>query len=218
VLTPAVFLCANASRGAIRLSSSETVGIRYFKSQADFRKWLSRNHDKVSELWLGLRKKASGLPSVTYKEAVDEALCFGWIDGVRKSVDESSYKIRLTPRRPKSIWSRINIKRADELKRLGLMQPPGLKAFEARDPAKADLYSFENAPRTLDASYERTFKKNKKAWEYFQTLPAYYKRISVFYITSAKKEETRERRLLALIDLCSKGERLSIVTGKSKRE
>jgi uncharacterized protein YdeI (YjbR/CyaY-like superfamily) len=192
------------------------MSIRYFKSQADLRKWLQRNHDKVSELWVGLRKKSSGIPTVSYKEALDEALCFGWIDGLRKSVDETSYKIRFTPRRSGSIWSRINIKRAEELKQLGLMAPSGLREYENRDPKKANLYSFENAPRQLDARLEGMFKRNKKAWKFFENLPPYFKRISIFWIMSAKRDETRLRRLQTLIESSARGERLGIMTSKTK--
>ena len=188
--------------------------IKYFNSQAEFRQWLERNHDKSSELWVGLHKKKSNKPSVSYKEAVDEALCFGWIDGVRKSVNENSYTIRFTPRRPRSIWSRINIKRANELKELGLMKPSGLRAFEGRDPKKADIYSFENAPRKLDPEFEQRFKKNKKAWAFFETLPPFFKKTCVFWLMSAKKEQTRLSRLERLIDSCARGERLGVATGK----
>lgn len=197
------------------LEAFQPMPIRFFKTQAEFRKWLEANHDKRAELWLGLRKKASGLPSVTYKEAVDEALCFGWIDGLKKSIDEKSYKIRLSPRRPQSIWSQINLKRAAELKQLGLMKQPGLRAFIDRDPRNSGRYSFENAPREFSRGYQQRFKQNKQAWEFFQTLPPYSKRTAVFWITSAKKEETRLRRLQTLIEKCERSERPSILTGKS---
>ena len=192
------------------------MSIRFFKTQADFRKWLVRNHDKVSELWLGFHKKASGLPSVTYKQALDEALCFGWIDGVRKSLNETSYMQRFTPRQTRSTWSRINIKRVEELKKLGLMSPSGLKAFAARDPKRTDLYSFENAPRTLSAGYERKFRQNKQAWQFFESLPPYFKKLMVFWITSARRDETRLKRLQTLIDSSAKGERLGLVSSKGK--
>ena len=194
------------------------MSITYFKTQGDFRKWLERHHNTSSELLLGIHKKESGKPSVTYKEAVDEALCFGWIDGVRRSVNETSYSVRFTPRKPRSIWSRINTKRAGELKELGLMSPAGLRAFEDRDPKKANLYSFENAPRSLDAAFEAKFKKNKKAWEFFQTLPPYFTKMSVFWIMSGKREQTRERRLQTFIDSCARGERLGVITGKKNGE
>lgn len=188
--------------------------IKYFKTQMEFRQWLERNHDKSSELWVGLHKRSSNKPSVSYKEAVDEALCFGWIDGVRKSVNESSYTIRFTPRKPLSIWSRINIKRANELKELGRMKPSGLRAFEGRDPKKADLYSFENQPRQLDPEFEKRFKRNKKAWAFFEGLPPFFKKTSVFWIMSAKREGTRLRRLETFMDSCARGERLGVITAK----
>ena len=175
--------------------------VKFFKTPADWRKWLERNHDKVEELWVGFYKKDSGKPSLTWPESVDGALCFGWIDGVRKRIDEISYKIRFTPRRPKSIWSAINLKRVEELTKLGLMHESGLKIFQARDPKKSGQYSFEQEkPQQLDEAYEKKLRANKRAWKFFQAQPPWYQRTSSFWVMSAKQEETRLRRLAILID------------------
>jgi uncharacterized protein YdeI (YjbR/CyaY-like superfamily) len=170
--------------------------VTYFQSSGDFRSWLAQNHDHCTELFVGFYKKASGKPSITYPEALDQALCFGWIDGVRKSVDALSYTVRFTPRKAKSYWSMVNTKRAKELIRLGLMEPPGLKAFQARDPSKSKRYSFER-------ENAKQFKANPKAWVFFQAQAPYYQRIATWWVISAKQEPTRLRRLQTLIDLCA---------------
>ncbi|MEA2574060.1 MAG: hypothetical protein QOH93_1358 [Chloroflexia bacterium] len=188
----------------------------FFETPSEFRKWLEDNHDTEKELLVGFHKKGSGRPSITWPEAVDEALCFGWIDGIRKSLGETSYTIRFTPRKRDSTWSAVNIKRVGELKELGQMQPAGLEAFENRDETKAQLYSYERAETQLDAAYERQFHENERAWEFFQAQAAWYRRASTWWIMSAKKEETRLRRLGALIEASDKGERLGTVTGGSR--
>jgi uncharacterized protein YdeI (YjbR/CyaY-like superfamily) len=190
--------------------------IKFFSNPTKFHRWLGKNHDKQSELWVGFYKKHSDKPSITYPEALDEALCYGWIDGLRKSIDGVSYKIRFTPRQAKSTWSLVNIKRVEELKRLGRMRASGLKAFENRDPKRSGIYSFENAPRNLDAAYEKKFQSNKRAWAFFQAQPPGYRRTASWYVMSAKKEETRWRRLATLISESEKGVRLGLVTGKAK--
>ena len=140
---------------------------RFFKSAAAFRKWLEANHDKAAEVYVGMYKKASGKTGITYKEAVDQALCFGWIDTTAYGIDDERYMQRFTPRRKGSTWSAVNIKRIAELTELGLMHPAGLKTFETRDPTKQGLYSFENAPQKLPALQEKRFKANKQAWSFF---------------------------------------------------
>jgi uncharacterized protein YdeI (YjbR/CyaY-like superfamily) len=177
----------------------------FFKSQAEFRKWLEKNHGQVSELWVGLQKTGSTQKGLVYKEALDEALCFGWIDGVRKSIDENRWMIRFTPRRPRSIWSAINIKRANELKALGLMKPPGLAAFDGRDEKRQKQYSYEREAAQLEAAYEERLRTNKKAWAFWESQSSGYRRSAQFWVMSAKKEETRLRRLEALIDSSEKG-------------
>jgi uncharacterized protein YdeI (YjbR/CyaY-like superfamily) len=173
--------------------------ITYFKSKAEFRRWLEANHDGAQELLLGFYKKDSGKAGITYAEALDEALCYGWIDGIRRRVDDLSYMIRFTPRRPRSVWSRVNLRRVEELKKLKRMKPSGLRVHEARDPNKCEIYSFENRPRALEPVYEAEFQKNPKAWAFFQAQPPGYQRTACWWVMSARQEETRWRRLARLI-------------------
>jgi len=187
--------------------------LKYFKSAADFRQWLEANHASVTELWLGFYKKDSGKVGITYAEALDEAMCFGWIDGLKKRVDELSYTHRFTPRKPKSNWSLINIGHIARLKKAGRMMPMGLKAFAARNAAKSGIYSFENKPRQLSLELERQFKSDKAAWNFFQQQPPGYRRLASFYVMSAKQEETRQRRLARLMADSKKGQRLGVVGG-----
>ena len=173
--------------------------VKYFKSAAEFRRWLEVNQALVSELWVGFFKKDSGKIGLTYAEAVDEALCFGWIDGLKKRVDELSYTHRFTPRKKKSCWSRINVQHAERLKGAGRMTQAGLEAYAARAPERSDAYSFENAPRQLAAADEKQFKTDKTAWDFFQQQPPGYQRMAIWWMVSAKKPETRARRLGRLI-------------------
>lgn len=195
---------------------TETPKVKFFSTQSLFREWLAKNHARSAELWVGFHKKKSGKKSITYPEALDEALCFGWIDGVRKTVNESSYTIRFTPRKSKSIWSRVNTERAEELSKLGRMKPSGLQAFALRDPQRSGIYSFESSARKLAAAYETKFRAKKKAWEYFQSQPPGYRKLATFWVMSAKKEETRLRRLEQLISDSVEAKRLGIVAGKAK--
>jgi uncharacterized protein YdeI (YjbR/CyaY-like superfamily) len=181
---------------------------KFFRSPSDFRNWLEKNHGSARELWVGFYKKASGRPSITWPESVDEALCFGWIDGVRKRVDEFSYQIRFTPRRRGSIWSAINIKRASELKKEKRMQPAGLEAFAARIENKSGIYSYEQRPVELPEQYAKLFKKNKIAWGFFQAQPPSYRKLMSWYIVSAKMEETKCKRFEKLIKASVKRKRL----------
>ena len=185
----------------------------FFKGKEDFRKWLEANHAQSSELWIGFWKKSTGKPSLTWQECVDELLCFGWIDGVRKSVDGDAYKQRVTPRRPTSIWSQINIKRVAVLTAEGRMRPAGLAAFDRRDRTKA--YSFEQDRRAgLGPDEEAVFRKNRKGWTFFQAQPPYYRRMASWWVMSAKKEETRQRRLEPLIRDSAAGRRIGLLTPK----
>jgi len=173
---------------------------KFFPSPSAWHAWLEEHHEKHDELWVGFHKVGSGKPSITWPEAVDGALCFGWIDGVRKNLDESSYVIRFTPRRPKSIWSAINIKRVAELSRLGLMRPKGVQAFERRTGGRSEIYAYEQRKGAkLSPAHEKQFRANKKAWKFFQTQPPWYQRTSSWWVISAKKEETRLKRLAQLI-------------------
>jgi uncharacterized protein YdeI (YjbR/CyaY-like superfamily) len=182
--------------------------IKFFKTQNDFRKWMEKNHHIRKELWVGYYKKDSGKTSLDWPQSVDEALCFGWIDGLRKSIDKESYKIRFTPRKPGSIWSAVNLKRARELLELGLIQPAGLKAFNNKDEKKINRYSFERENVKLDKKYEKEFKSNKKAWDFFQSMVPSYKKPVTWWVMSAKQEETRWKRLKILIECSEAGEKI----------
>jgi uncharacterized protein YdeI (YjbR/CyaY-like superfamily) len=179
----------------------------FFARQSDFRKWLERNHDRESVLWVGFYKKDSGKSSITWPESVDEALCFGWIDGIRKSIAEDYYVIRFTPRKPRSIWSTKNIGRMKELIELGRVRPAGLAAFAKRE-VNTSRYSFEQGDVAFDDELERRFRKNKKAWAFFAAQPPYYRKVATWYVISAKREETKLKRLENLIGYCAAGERL----------
>ena len=186
----------------------------FFKSPAEFRKWLEKNHASAEELLLGFHKKGSGKKSIPYAEALDEALCFGWIDGVRRSFDETSYTIRFTPRKPRSIWSLVNVRHVERLQQEGRMRPPGVAAFERREAKRTGIYAFENAPRELATEYEKEFRRHKGAWEFFQTYPPYLKKQVSYWVMSAKKEETRSSRLRRLIESSEKGERIGVLPKK----
>jgi uncharacterized protein YdeI (YjbR/CyaY-like superfamily) len=174
--------------------------INYFKDQAEFRVWLEENHESLAELWLGFYKKASGRPSVTYGEALDEALCFGWIDGVRKSLDSVSYVQRFTPRRTKSNWSLVNIRRMQVLIRERRVRPGGFKAFAARDKQRTEEYSYEQRNKArLPRSMLKRIQANPKAWTFFRDQAPSYQRVIAWWVISAKQEQTRERRLAQLI-------------------
>ncbi|MFZ4620613.1 MAG: YdeI/OmpD-associated family protein [Bacteroidota bacterium] len=175
-----------------------------------------KNSESSLELWIGFYKKDSGRPTVTYLEAVDEALCFGWIDGIRKSIDGISFTNRFTPRKKTSHWSAVNIKRVGELKKLKLMQTSGLKAFDERNGMGTQQYSFEqrNDPK-LPPVLLKQFKANKKAWQYFSSLAPWYQRSSIWWVISAKREETSLKRLNTLIIDSENGRTISLFTRKT---
>jgi uncharacterized protein YdeI (YjbR/CyaY-like superfamily) len=184
---------------------------RFFRTAAAFHDWLDKNHETQAELVVGFHKKGSGRTSLSYQEALDEALVFGWIDGVRHRVDESSYTIRFTPRRPTSIWSAVNIKRVEELTAAGRMRPPGLEAFEKRDPKKSAIYAYERAKAgelLLDDDAMSAFKTDQKAWAFFDAQAPWYKRTCAHWIVNAKRAETRAKRLKTLIDCSRRGKRI----------
>lgn len=171
----------------------------FFATQAAFRKWLEKNHNKATELLVGFYKTDSGKPSMTWSQSVDEALCFGWIDGVRRSIDKYSYSIRFTPRKPKSIWSAVNIAKVEKFISHGLMQPAGLASFEKRTEDKSRIYSHEIGEVKFSPAYEKQFKANKTAWNYFQSLAPSYRKPSTLWVMSAKQEAIRTKRLNELI-------------------
>jgi uncharacterized protein YdeI (YjbR/CyaY-like superfamily) len=180
----------------------------FFESPAELRRWFEANHATSVELHVGFYKKASGRSGISYADALDEALTFGWIDGVRKGLDENRLTIRFTPRTSRSIWSAVNIKRAGELVDLGRMQPAGLKAFEGRDPARANLYSYERRSASLAAGDDSAFRANGIAWDFFEAQAGSYRRAAIWWVVSAKQEATRVRRLRALIEHSEMGQRL----------
>lgn len=189
----------------------------FFRSAAAWRKWLEKNHDKAAEKIVGFHKVGSGKTGITHKQALDEALCFGWIDGVVRGGD-ATWQIRFSPRRPKSIWSQVNIKRVEELKAEGRVHPAGLATYEARDPERQKRYSFENREAALSAADEKAFRSNSKAWKNFSAFPPSYRHPAIWWVVSAKKPETRARRLATLIADSAAGRKikpLSLPTRKT---
>lgn len=179
--------------------------IRFFGCSADFRGWLQENGKTTRELWVGLYRKTSAKRSITYSEALDEALCCGWIDGVRKRVGPDSYTIRFAPRQPKSQWSAVNIKRVQSLASSGRMLAAGRQAFEGATEQPRS-YSYEQQRRSVFApEFEREFRANRKAWDFFQSQPPWYRRTATFWVVSARKQETRERRLATLVSDSARG-------------
>jgi uncharacterized protein YdeI (YjbR/CyaY-like superfamily) len=185
---------------------------KFFPTPADFRRWLEKNHESETELWVGFHKKGTGKPSITWPESVDQALCFGWIDGIRKSLGAESYVIRFTPRKRGSNWSLVNIRRATALIGDGLMQAAGKRAFEARDPAKSGVYAFEQTqPVILPPAAKKQFMASKRAWKFFESQPPGYRKIAIRYVLMAKQEETRLRRLARLIKDSAAGRRIGLL-------
>lgn len=189
------------------------MDVTYFDSADELRAWFENHHDNVDELWVGFRKKGSDKPSVSYPEAVEQALCFGWIDGVRKSVDSESYVNRFTPRKPKSGWSAINVRRVEHLMAAGLMHPSGLHAYEQRD-TDAPAYAYTDVLE-LDADSETRFKANRRAWDFFQAQSDAYRRVASRWVMSAKQEPTRKRRLATLIEDSQSERRLGLLRTNS---
>jgi uncharacterized protein YdeI (YjbR/CyaY-like superfamily) len=185
----------------------------FFPTPADFRAWLDANHETASELLVGFHKKGSGRPSITWPESVDEALCVGWIDGVRRSLGDESYTIRFTPRKPRSTWSAVNIARVKELTKEGRMRPAGLRAFEARSDERSGIYAYEQRGlAALPPEMEAEFRGRAGAWEFFQGQPAGYRKNATWWVISAKQEETRRSRLATLIEDSAAGRRLARLT------
>lgn len=189
----------------------------FFPQPEDYRKWLIKYHDKKGELLVGFYKKKTGRASITWPESVDQALCFGWIDGIRKSLGAESYTIRFTPRKPKSNWSAVNLKRFTQLKKLGLIYPSGQQAFERMDSKKAKKASFEQGDIQLGNAEVAKLKANKKAWPYFQKLAPSYKKSSIWWVISAKKEETRWKRLDILIKASEAEEKIPMLNYTKKK-
>jgi uncharacterized protein YdeI (YjbR/CyaY-like superfamily) len=190
----------------------------FFATPDEFRAWLEQHHGSDTELLVGFYKKGSGLPSVTWSGAVDQALCFGWIDGQSKSLDEVSYRIRFTPRRRGSIWSKVNIAKVARLSEQGLMRPAGIAAFEQRREDRSGVYSFEREEEArLEPDQEKRFRANEAAWEFFQSQPPWYRRAAIHLVVSAKRPETRERRLVTLIEDSAAGRTLKQLTRPGRK-
>ncbi len=185
----------------------------FFESTSALRAWFEKHHNRLEEQWIGFHKRGSGKPSITWPESVGVALCFGWIDGVRKSIDEDCYAIRFTPRKTGSIWSAVNIKRAQELAEMGLMHPAGMAAFKKRDNATSAIYAYEQRKAaTLDDVQEQEFRANKKAWDFFQAQAPWYRRTATYWVISAKREETKRKRLAMLISDSEQGRTIGQLT------
>jgi uncharacterized protein YdeI (YjbR/CyaY-like superfamily) len=191
------------------------ISVTFFRDASHFRRWLEQHHDRHTELWVGFYKKDSGRTGLDYQAAVDVALCFGWIDGIRKALDEVSYVNRFTPRKPRSIWSRVNIAKVEALIARGEMHPAGLDAYAKRDDARSGVYSFEQRPETFPPELERHFRANRAAWAFFTGQPPGYRRLAMWWVVSAKRDETRERRLAQIIDVSERGMRLGVLFGQT---
>ena len=188
---------------------AHAVSAVFFTEPAEFHTWLEENHDGVAKLWVGFHKKATRRPSLTWPEAVDEALCFGWIDGIRRSLGDESYTIRFTPRKARSTWSAVNIERAKELVAAGRMRPAGLAAFEARSDDRSAIYAYEQRHAAkLPPQAEREFRADEHAWAFFHAQPPWYRKTAIWWVVSAKREETRAKRLRTLIEDSAAGRRL----------
>ena len=185
--------------------SADNIKPRFFKTPEAFRSWLENNYDKKTELIVGYYKVGSGKPSMTWSESVDQALCFGWIDGVRRSIDENSYQIRFTPRRQDSIWSSVNIRKIKELSEKGLMHEAGLSSFKHRKEHRSEVYTHENEETEFSPAIEKQFKSHKAAWQFFQSLAPSYRKLSKNWVMGAKQQATRDKRLRELIGASEAG-------------
>ena len=204
------FKAAEQAREPQSSSAEEGSGqpARFFKSPAEFRRWLARNYDRETELWVGIYRKASGKQGITYEDAVRQALCYGWIDGVRRSAGAEGSAQRFTPRTAQSTWSALNLKRYAEMDALGLIAEPGRRAYERRNPAADGSAIADRQGTTLGKEYEQRFAAHPQAWEYYQAQPPWYRRETAHWITSARREDTRERRFATLLTDSAAGRRI----------
>jgi uncharacterized protein YdeI (YjbR/CyaY-like superfamily) len=190
------------------MGAKQLMTPRHFASAAQFRRWLAKHGATARELWVGFYRKTSGKGGMGYRQALDEALCAGWIDGVKKSVDAERYVQRFSPRTKTSIWSDVNLKRIKELIAARRVTKGGLAVYEGRDPRRQGLYSYENRPRAFDAATERAFKAHGEAWAFFTAQPPGYRKVCIFFVMEARKDETRLRRLDRLMKASSEGKRI----------
>lgn len=189
----------------------------FFATSAELRKWFEKNHDQITEQWIGYYKKATKIPSITWSESVDQALCFGWIDGLRKSIDDKRYKIRFTPRKKKSHWSAVNIKKMEQLEKEGLLHSRGIAAYALREENNSKQFAYEQKKVELKLEYLELIKANAKAWAYYdEKLAPSYKRISIHWVMSAKREKTQHSRLAILISSCEEGLKIPMMRKKKK--
>lgn len=190
----------------------------FFETAAKLRAWLEANHQIETELWVGMYKKSTGRASITWSEVVDQCLCFGWIDGIRKTVDEHSFKNRITPRKPTSNWSAINIAKVEALTKQGLMYPAGLEAYSKRKAEKSRVYSFEQDEEPAFNHEEiEQFQNNSDAWAWFQARPPGYRRIATHWVISAKRPETRQKRLTTLIEDSANARNIALLTRNTSK-
>lgn len=189
----------------------------FFRTAADFHRWLEEHHATARELWIGYYKKSSGKGGMVYREALDEALCFGWIDGLVKSIDAGRYMQRFTPRKAGSNWSKLNVRHVARLKAAGRMRAAGLAAFAARDVNKSGVYSFEKRPERFPPALEKVFRAHKAAWAFWQAQPPGYRRTITWWTISAKRDATRQRRLASLISECAAGRRVDLLKPPTSR-
>jgi uncharacterized protein YdeI (YjbR/CyaY-like superfamily) len=194
------------------------IKVVHFKSPRDFRDWLAQNYATARELLVGFYKRSSRKKGATYAQALDEALCYGWIDGVRRSIDADSYMIRFAPRKPKSIWSLVNVRHVERLQKAGKMAAPGRKAFALREKQRSGVYSFEQKGPGLSAKFKKLFRANGPAWGFFSRQAPWYQRTAGHWVVRAKHEETRMRRLAKLMEVSADGRRLDQLTPKAKRK
>jgi uncharacterized protein YdeI (YjbR/CyaY-like superfamily) len=180
----------------------------FFSNTSEFRKWLEENHQTSTEVLVGYYKVKTGKSSMNWSDSVDEALCFGWIDGIRRSIDEESYCNRFTPRKPKSNWSKVNIDKVERLIKEGKMQPAGIAAFKKRTDARSEIYSYENQPEKLGEALEIQFRQHPQAWEFFTTQARSYQKTKIYWVMSAKQESTQQSRLAKLIQASENGTRI----------
>jgi uncharacterized protein YdeI (YjbR/CyaY-like superfamily) len=191
--------------------------VQFFPSPDAFSAWLDRHHETAAQVWVGYHRKSTGRPSLTWEQSVDEALCFGWIDGIRKGLDAETYTIRFTPRRRTSTWSAVNLRRVPELIAAGRMRPAGLRAYEERDRRRDASYAYENRPQSLAPEYEAAFAANEAAWAWFAAQPQGYRRSATYWVMSARQEATRWRRLGQVIDAAAAGRRAGALTPPGAR-
>ncbi|HEV3310840.1 MAG TPA: YdeI/OmpD-associated family protein [Chloroflexota bacterium] len=203
-------MAANRTRAG-GITTTERLDPFFFATKMEFESWLEANHASEPELLVGFKRKATGLPTMTWKESVDAALCFGWIDGVRRGVDDESYSIRFTPRRKRSIWSRVNIARVQALMAEGRMRPAGQLAFEERDASRAEKYSYEREQASLSPAQESAFRREPNAWEFFERQAPSYRKAAIWWVVSARQEETRAKRLAKLIANSGDNRRLGML-------